>query len=64
MTLYPANVELPPLASDVNVMPGEALPNLTVVQLDDTGDANTGDIKIFNGAGIVNAAIDVEGWFQ
>jgi hypothetical protein len=35
-----------------------------VVQLDTTGDGNDGDVSLYNGAGSVNAIIDIEGWFQ
>ena len=63
-TLYPANLTKAPLASDLNVGPGTALPNLAVVQLDTTGDSTAGDVKLYNGLGNINAVIDVEGWFQ
>jgi len=64
LTLYPANLTHLPEASDLNVNAGEVLPNLTVVQLDTTGDANDGKVYLYNGAGSVNAIIDIEGWFQ
>ena len=63
-TLYPANLGKAPLASDLNVGPGTALPNLALVQLDLTGDATAGDLKLYNGIGYINAVIDVEGWYQ
>jgi polyvinyl alcohol dehydrogenase (cytochrome) len=63
LTLYPANLSKRPLASDINVSAGVVLPNLAVVQLDTT-DSRIGDLYLFNAAGSVNAAIDVEGWFQ
>jgi hypothetical protein len=40
------------------------LPNLVVVQLDTMGGANDGNVYLYNGAGSVNAIIDIEGWFQ
>jgi hypothetical protein len=63
-TLYPANLGAVPLASDLNVGPGTALPNLAVVQLDTTGDSTAGEVKLYNGLGNIDAVIDVEGWFQ
>jgi hypothetical protein len=64
LTLYPANLTGRPQASDLNLSAGEVLANLAVVQLDTTGDANDGDVSLYNGAGSVNAIIDIEGWFQ
>jgi hypothetical protein len=64
LTAYPGNLTGAPEASDLNVYPGEVLPNLVVVQLDTTGDANDGKVSLYNGAGSVNAIIDIEGWFQ
>jgi hypothetical protein len=64
LVIYPANLSTPPLASDVNVSPGEVLPNLAVVQLDPNTGASAGDVDLFNSVGIVNAVVDVEGWFQ
>jgi polyvinyl alcohol dehydrogenase (cytochrome) len=62
LTLYPANLGLP-VASDINVAAGQVLANLVVVQLDTT-DSAIGDVRLYNGAGTVNAILDVEGWFQ
>ena len=63
-TLYPASLGKAPTASDLNVGPDTALPNLAVVQLDTTGDGTAGEVKLYNGLGDINAVIDVEGWFQ
>ncbi len=62
LALYPANLSKHPNASDINVGPGQVLPNLVVVQLAPSG--NAGDVDLFNAAGTVNAVIDIEGWFQ
>jgi hypothetical protein len=59
VTLYPATLLTPPHASDINVSPGEVLPNLVVVALD-----TNGALAVFNAAGAINVVIDVEGWFQ
>ena len=39
------------------------LANLVVVKLD-TSDSAIGDVWLYNGAGNVNAILDIEGWFQ
>jgi len=62
LSAYPADLTSAPNVSDVNVLAGEVLPNLTAVVLS-TG-APAGDFKIFNSLGNINAVVDVEGWFQ
>ena len=47
-----------PLASDVNFVVGQTVPNLVVVKL----GAN-GSIDMFNGVGSVDAIVDVVGWY-
>jgi hypothetical protein len=55
----------PPTASDVNLNPGVVLPNLAVVELDTVAsNPYDGEVYLYNGAGSVNAVIDIEGWFQ
>ncbi len=62
LTVYPAGMSPKPNASDLNVRPGIAVPNLVVVGL--ASGANLGDIDLFNAAGSIDAALDVDGWFQ
>ncbi|MFZ0179496.1 MAG: hypothetical protein WAL84_06440 [Candidatus Dormiibacterota bacterium] len=65
LSLYPAQFLSPPTISDVNLEAGQVLPNLAVVELDTIpADADDGDVDLYNGAGSVNAIIDLEGWFQ
>jgi hypothetical protein len=64
LMLYPANLTSRPQASDLNVNAGVTLPNLVVVQLDTIVGPNDGKVYLYNGAGSVNAIIDIEGWFQ
>jgi hypothetical protein len=64
VVLYPSSLAGPPVASDINLGARAVVPNLVVVQLDTTGDANVGDVSVFNAAGDANVAIDIEGWFQ
>jgi hypothetical protein len=64
MVAFPAGLLTQPGASDINLSAGEILPNLVVVQLDTTAGADLGSIELVNGAGSVNAVLDIEGWFQ
>jgi hypothetical protein len=65
LTIYPANLIHPPAVSDVNLNPGVVLPNLVVVELDTVAsNPNDGKVSLYNGAGSINAVIDIEGWFQ
>jgi hypothetical protein len=65
LSLYPANLSMPPGVSDLNLGPGTVVPNLAVVEVDTIGaDPHDGEVYLFNGAGSVNAIIDLEGWFQ
>ena len=44
---------------------GKCCPTSTVVQLDTLpSDPHDGQVALYNGAGSVNAVIDIEGWFQ
>ena len=47
-----------PLASDLNFVAGQTVPNLVVVQL-----SASGQIDIFNAFGSANVIVDVVGWF-
>jgi hypothetical protein len=62
LTLYPADVSPKPNASDVNLNPGVAVPNLVVVGL--ASGTHVGDVNLFNALGSINAVLDVSGWFQ
>jgi hypothetical protein len=62
LTAYPADVSPKPNASDLNLNPGMALPNLVVVGL--ASGAHPGDLNLFNAMGSINAVLDVDGWFQ
>ena len=47
-----------PLASDLNFVAGQTVPNLVVVKL-----SAAGQINIYNGFGSTDVIVDVEGWF-
>jgi IPT/TIG domain len=65
LTLYPAQLLSPSGVSDVNLEAGAVVPNLSLVELDTIpADAHDGDVDLYNGAGSVNAIIDLVGWFQ
>jgi len=49
-----------PNASDINVAAGEVLANLVAVQLETSG-SNVGDVELYNGAGDIDAILDIEG---
>ena len=57
-----AHVSPKPNASDLNLNPGGALPNLVVVSL--ASGARVGHLNRFNALGNINAVLDVEDWFQ
>jgi hypothetical protein len=57
LTVWPDGASRP-LASDLNYVVGQTVPNLVVVKL----GAN-GSIDLFNGVGTVNAIVDVVGWY-
>jgi hypothetical protein len=58
LTAFPADAPLPN-ASTVNVAAGDIRPNLTVIPVDDFGNA-----KIFNAFGTAHVLVDVVGWFR
>jgi IPT/TIG domain len=65
LTLFPASLTGPGGVSDLNIGAGAVLPNLAVVEVDTVAsNSNDGDVFLYNGAGSVNAILDLEGWFQ
>ncbi len=63
LVLYPGNLT-GSSSSDINVNAGVTLPNLAVVAIDTTADAQDGDVYVYNKVGSVNVILDIEGWFQ
>lgn len=57
LTAWPAG-QAQPLASDLNVRPGETRPNLTMVKL-----GPTGAVDIYNNAGTVDLVVDVFAYY-
>ena len=57
ITAWPAG-ELRPLASNVNIDPGQDTPNLAVIK---TG--KNGDVELYNRAGDGHLVVDLLGWF-
>ncbi len=57
LTLFPAGTARP-LASNLNFVAGETVPNLVVVRV------QNGKVSIFNNAGSTHVVADVQGWFS
>jgi hypothetical protein len=57
LTVWPAGTTQP-LASDLNWVAGETIPNLVVVEL-----GSDGALSIFNYAGSTDVVVDVEGYY-
>jgi hypothetical protein len=57
LIVYPGGAAQP-LASNLNFVAGQTVPNRVVVPVD-----GTGQIKIFNGMGSVDVIVDINGWF-
>lgn len=64
LVAYSASLTAAPRSSDLSLQAGDVRGNLIVVQLDTTAGAKDGFMELFNAAGSVNAAVDIEGWFQ
>ena len=62
VTVWPSD-QTQPNASDLNLQPGEADPNLAYVGVAQTG-GKSGDISIYNAGGTVDAIVDTAGWFS
>ncbi len=56
VTVYPSGTERP-LASNLNVVEGQAVPNAVVARL------NNGRVSLYNNLGYVDMIADVQGWF-
>jgi hypothetical protein len=58
LTIWPAGVTQP-VASNLNFVAGETIPNLVQVQL-----GSSGAIDVYNSAGSTDVIVDVEGYFR
>jgi len=58
LTVWPGGPTSPPLASDLNFVANQTVPNLVVVKLGADGTVN-----IFNGYGSTHVVVDIEGWY-
>ena len=59
LTIWPGMIPNPPLASDLNFVAGQTVPNLVVVKL-----ASDGTISFYNGSGFTDVIADVVGWYS
>jgi hypothetical protein len=57
LTAWPAG-QVPPVASNLNFVPGQTVPNLVVVKVGDGGVVN-----VFNNGGSTHIVADVAGWY-
>jgi IPT/TIG domain len=64
LVAYSASLTKAPGSSDISLRAGEVRGNLIAVELDTTPGAVDGFMELFNSVGSVNAAVDIEGWFQ
>jgi hypothetical protein len=58
LTLWPSGSSRP-LASNLNVVPGQTVPNMALVGL-----GSGGRVALFNSTGDVEVIVDVDGWFD
>ena len=58
LTVWPDGTSRP-LASDLNFVSGQTIPNLVIVKL-----GSNGKVDIFNAAGSTDVVVDVVGWYQ
>jgi hypothetical protein len=59
ITVYPSDAGARPLASNLNVLPGESVPNLVVTKV-----AADGSVMLFNAAGSTHLVVDLMGRFD
>jgi hypothetical protein len=62
LELYPSD-QHQPTATDLNPVSHDVIANLAIVGLAQTG-ADQGDVDLYNSLGVINAVLDVAGWFQ
>jgi hypothetical protein len=62
VTAYPADEASRPVASNLNLVPGQIRPNLVMVRVPTSGPG-AGRIKLFNAAGSTHLVVDVMGAF-
>ncbi len=62
LTAAPGDVSVKPSVSNLNLNPGTAVPNRVIVGVP-SGCTTNCTVNIWNGVGLVDVAIDVDGWF-
>jgi hypothetical protein len=63
LTAYPGDLPTHPIVSNVNVEAGKALANRVIVPVPAGCAGATCTVKLWNSLGLVNVAVDVDGWF-
>ena len=52
-----------PIVSNVNLQPGQAVANRVIVPVPSGCSGATCTVRLWNSAGAVNVAVDIDGWF-
>jgi hypothetical protein len=63
LAAYPGNLVKHPLVSNVNLQPGQAVANRVIVPVPSGCSGATCTVRLWNSAGTVNVAVDIDGWF-
>ena len=63
LAAYPGNLSTPPTVSNVNLEAGQAVANRVIVPVPSGCSGATCTVKLWNSAGNVNVAVDIDGWF-
>jgi hypothetical protein len=63
LSLFPDGNRPSPLTSDLNPSAGENVANLVIVALG-SGGSSPGGVDVYNLSGVIDTALDVQGWFQ
>jgi DNA-binding beta-propeller fold protein YncE len=63
LAAYPGNLANHPVVSNVNLEAGQAVANRVIVPVPSGCSGSTCTVKLWNSAGDVNVAVDIDGWF-
>jgi sugar lactone lactonase YvrE len=63
LAAYPGDLAHPPTVSNVNLEAGQAVANRVIVPVPSGCSGATCTVRLWNGAGNVNVAVDIDGWF-
>ena len=63
LAAYPGDLATPPGVSNVNLEAGQAVANRVIVPVPSGCSGVTCTVRLWNSAGNVNVAVDIDGWF-